>query len=96
MKKIIRKIAYYFGWCLCTFSWIAALYITFVTCFTFGLVQFVDGWILLSAHDIVIGFCKVLLCWIPGLVVALTGTAAGIILVEWGDDFWDTLNLKKK
>lgn len=90
MKKKLRRaggrLMIAMGWIIVLLSWIAALYITFVTFFTGGLLQFVNGIIELSADNIVIGFCKFLLFWIPGSVLGILGSFLGLALIVKGDD----------
>ena len=85
MLKVIRKIMFVFGMLLIPASWALAAYVTFAVMLCGGLIQLVDGCILISAHNIVIGFCKVLCCGIPGLFIAGLGSIFGCSLIVWSD-----------
>jgi len=80
---MIKKFCEIIGWLLAVVGIIAGVWVALGVFFTGGLLQMAAGFCAFVVEDIIIGICKVLFFWVPGLIVALIAMLIGGIFLEW-------------
>jgi len=82
---MIKALAKFLGWLLILGGILGGIWVALVTCFMGGLLDIVLGIAVSAIELIVIGFCKAIFFWIPGLVVFFLGMFFGCVLLEWSE-----------
>ena len=80
---MMKKLCEIIGWLLMVAGIIAGIWVALGIFFTGGLLQMAAGFCAFIVEDIIIGICKVLFFWIPGIIVMLVSMLIGGILLEW-------------